>query len=516
MRGPLRQELKRCGTVGGVAHNADTRGPPKRRRLSGKQPQPAWWSGTGGHLPAPLPSASDPLVEQQANVGALVSLDQPGNALISLAAAASLQSAVEEATTCVPPSSNVLGSPVAIRETALRHSPRKLRAAPSTNCGSELPEEVSLVRQDAMAELRLPATSSPCAALSAVASAGLVGTSPDFQAEPEPILLGSDGSEVAAVGTCAVESSAVSVWQEARRCTQTFGPELNKVGSFEPVTTKLACSGTNSIEANNIGVVAVELPIQQRSGSYSPSSGTNSDSDDDTSSSSSDDRPAAPQAATTTTCQTDAGGCTEAVTRKQTASPTSPSSSSTGDGDSSSSGDRPLAHVARARVASPAAREKRTGPPAAVMVASPAWARRRSGAREPAEVEAAKRLSEVLSARLLDSSDGAEQHRLELVASQIARELWVQLRNPRPQLRSILWNLRDPQNPDFAQRVASGLTTTSELPALASEHMASSTKQAERLLRRERVVQESTLKRRLSGAMDPQALAAFRALASRR
>jgi len=137
-------------------------------------------------------------------------------------------------------------------------------------------------------------------------------------------------------------------------------------------------------------------------------------------------------------------------------------------------------------------------------------------AREAAEAEAAKRLVDVLAARLPHSADGAERHGLELTASQIAKELWVQLHNPRPQLRAILWNLRDPQNPDFAQRVASGLTTASELPTLSSEQMASSTKQAERLSMRERAVQESTLKRRLSAAMDLQAVQAFRALTSRR
>lgn len=487
---PSWQEVDRCGNGSGVVvGNADstTHAPPKRRRLWGKQRPPAWWSSTSAVLPASLPSAGAPTAEQPA------SLDQTENALISLAAAAALQSAVEEAAAAalqsavdeaavgVLPSSNVLGSPVARRDTA-------------ATCSPSTPEP--RVRENVLAGPRSPATSSPAAAASAAASSELVRTSPGLQAELEPTSPGCDASRVADARTCTVESSGGSVGREVAHCTQT--------------------SGSDALEASEIGAFAVELPIQQRSGSLSPSSGTNSDSDDDTSSSSSDGLHEEPQAAAiAATSRAGAGGCTEAVTRSQrTASPTSPASPSSS--DSSSSEDQPLVSLS-ARAASPPMRAKHIGSsPAAARVASPAWARRRSAAPEPAEIEAAKRLSEVLVARVWDAVDHAEQLRLELVASQVARELWTQLRNPRPQLRTILWNLRDPQNPDFAQRVASGLTKASELPTLASEHMASSTKQAERSLLRERAVQESTLKRRLSGAMDPQALAAFRALASRR
>jgi len=105
------------------------------------------------------------------------------------------------------------------------------------------------------------------------------------------------------------------------------------------------------------------------------------------------------------------------------------------------------------------------------------------------------------------------------VAKEIAAEFtaqWGQVKSPRLQLRTFLWNLRDVQNPDFVRLVASREIAPQQVPTIASEAMASTSKQSERAVLRERQERESTLKIGLSGMMDPGALQAYKALVSRK
>jgi len=93
---------------------------------------------------------------------------------------------------------------------------------------------------------------------------------------------------------------------------------------------------------------------------------------------------------------------------------------------------------------------------------------------------------------------------------------WACMNNPRLQLRTLLWNLRDAQNPDFVRWVVTRAITPQQLPRITSEEMASAVKQSERAVLRERHVQESTLRKGFSGMVDQGALQAYKALVSRR
>lgn len=105
------------------------------------------------------------------------------------------------------------------------------------------------------------------------------------------------------------------------------------------------------------------------------------------------------------------------------------------------------------------------------------------------------------------------------VSQEIAMEFsiqWTHLKSPRVQLRTLLFNLRDPQNPDFVRLVATRKIAPRQLPWISSEEMASTAKQSERAVLRERHVQETTLRRSLSGMVDQGAFQAYKAMVSRK
>jgi len=105
------------------------------------------------------------------------------------------------------------------------------------------------------------------------------------------------------------------------------------------------------------------------------------------------------------------------------------------------------------------------------------------------------------------------------VSQEIAMEFstqWTHLKSPRVQLRTLLFNLRDPQNPDFVRLVATRKIAPRQLPWITSEEMASTAKRSERQVLRERHVQETTLRRSLSGMVDQGALQAYKAMVSRK
>lgn len=93
---------------------------------------------------------------------------------------------------------------------------------------------------------------------------------------------------------------------------------------------------------------------------------------------------------------------------------------------------------------------------------------------------------------------------------------WTQMKSPRLQLRTLMWNLRDTQNPDFVRLVIAREIAPEQLPKITSEDMASAAKQTERAVLRERHERESTLQRSLSGMVDESALSAYKALCSRK
>merc|ERR1712083_120430 len=101
------------------------------------------------------------------------------------------------------------------------------------------------------------------------------------------------------------------------------------------------------------------------------------------------------------------------------------------------------------------------------------------------------------------------------LALEIARELHRQLPNPYTQLRALVFNLRDPKNPDFVREVASRVILPAELPTLASQDMASAEKRAERAAREASAAREVILTRGPSGMIDKNAFASFKALKSK-
>jgi hypothetical protein len=117
------------------------------------------------------------------------------------------------------------------------------------------------------------------------------------------------------------------------------------------------------------------------------------------------------------------------------------------------------------------------------------------------------------------SGHAPSQEDVEKVSHEIAIEFstqWGLMKNPRVQLRTILWNLRDVQNPDFIGSIVTGKISPKELPMITSENMASAAKQSERAVLRERHLQDSILHRSMSGIVDQGKLQAYKALVSRR
>merc|ERR1719210_74926 len=111
------------------------------------------------------------------------------------------------------------------------------------------------------------------------------------------------------------------------------------------------------------------------------------------------------------------------------------------------------------------------------------------------------RMSELPEEFRKDSQHG----KLKALAHEIASEFTLQLENPRQQLRSLLWNLRDLRNPDFVRDVMGRVILPRQLPMLASEEMASAAKRAQRAALQEQSLRESTLRRGQSGMMDRNA-----------
>merc|ERR1712178_291491 len=136
------------------------------------------------------------------------------------------------------------------------------------------------------------------------------------------------------------------------------------------------------------------------------------------------------------------------------------------------------------------------------------------------------KVSEAILGRSSDWPQGTHENsappsagQVDQLAKEIAAEFtsqWQKLKNPRLQLRTLLWNLRDVQNPDFVRMVACRDIAPQQLPCISSEDMASAAKQSQRAVLRERHLQESTLHRSLSGMVDQRALQAYKALVSRR
>lgn len=93
---------------------------------------------------------------------------------------------------------------------------------------------------------------------------------------------------------------------------------------------------------------------------------------------------------------------------------------------------------------------------------------------------------------------------LEGLAREIALELGRQLENPRLQLRSLLWNLRDTRNSDFVRQVAARAITPQQLPTLPSECMASAAKRTEREALLERHTKALTLQAGLAELQEIQ------------
>merc|ERR1712232_620107 len=83
----------------------------------------------------------------------------------------------------------------------------------------------------------------------------------------------------------------------------------------------------------------------------------------------------------------------------------------------------------------------------------------------------------------------------------------VKLPNPGAQLRTLIFNLKDPRNPDFIKDVLSLEILPEDLPSLSTEEMASAASRAARSARHEQLAQASTLQRGVSGAIDRAALA---------
>ncbi|CAK0857490.1 unnamed protein product [Prorocentrum cordatum] len=125
--------------------------------------------------------------------------------------------------------------------------------------------------------------------------------------------------------------------------------------------------------------------------------------------------------------------------------------------------------------------------------------------------------AKVSEALALRREEVPSEHRDSLpdLALEIAWEFRRQLPNPYAQLRALLWNLRDPKNPDFVRGVASREVLPEQLPTLAPQEMASAGKRAERAALLERAAREVTLARGVSGAIDRNALESFRALKTR-
>lgn len=77
-----------------------------------------------------------------------------------------------------------------------------------------------------------------------------------------------------------------------------------------------------------------------------------------------------------------------------------------------------------------------------------------------------------------------------VVASEVERGLYAFFRGDGPayiaQARSVLFNLKDPKNDTFGPKLLSGLISTTLVPKLCAEEMASDSKRAERVqIRRE-------------------------------
>lgn len=120
--------------------------------------------------------------------------------------------------------------------------------------------------------------------------------------------------------------------------------------------------------------------------------------------------------------------------------------------------------------------------------------------------------------RLLSDRDylGPEQPReLEELAREVTLEFQQQLQNPRPQLRALIWNLRDEKNTDFVHDVVTRAIKPQQLPLLATEEMASKAVRSERAALQAQGARDVTLQRGPSGLIDSSRMTAWRALNTR-
>eukprot|EP00928_Gymnodinium_smaydae_P055527 TRINITY_DN3903_c1_g1_i1.p1 TRINITY_DN3903_c1_g1~~TRINITY_DN3903_c1_g1_i1.p1 ORF type:complete len:216 (-),score=56.18 TRINITY_DN3903_c1_g1_i1:74-658(-) len=114
------------------------------------------------------------------------------------------------------------------------------------------------------------------------------------------------------------------------------------------------------------------------------------------------------------------------------------------------------------------------------------------------------------------SSEASLRSVAQLIGTAFARQLGDDGPKLRAKLRSLLFNLRDANNPDFVGDVLTGAVAPEHIPTLASEDMASRARRASREEAAAQSLKDATLLRGPSGYVDPAALSAYRALRARR
>lgn len=105
---------------------------------------------------------------------------------------------------------------------------------------------------------------------------------------------------------------------------------------------------------------------------------------------------------------------------------------------------------------------------------------------------------------------------LEDLAQEVTLEFQQQLQNPRPQLRALIWNLRDEKNTDFVLDVITKVIMPQQLPLLATEEMASKAARSERAALQAQGAREVTFQRGPSGLIDSSQRTVWKALNTRK
>eukprot|EP00929_Paragymnodinium_shiwhaense_P053439 TRINITY_DN26742_c0_g1_i1.p1 TRINITY_DN26742_c0_g1~~TRINITY_DN26742_c0_g1_i1.p1 ORF type:complete len:282 (-),score=57.56 TRINITY_DN26742_c0_g1_i1:8-853(-) len=131
------------------------------------------------------------------------------------------------------------------------------------------------------------------------------------------------------------------------------------------------------------------------------------------------------------------------------------------------------------------------------------------------ELVYSRKLFDALLSRLPMEDQGSAEHLMQVddLAREIALELTQQLRDPRMQLRALLFNIRDKQNPDFWREVISGDIHPWTIPKLPTGDMASLAKRTARHEQRNEYLNEHVLKQKMH--IDRHKLAAYRAVTAK-